>query len=48
MTTSIQLEALFIREIDRCYRRINECETREAELGAESGRRLIGTVTGLS
>ncbi len=33
MTTSIQLEALFIREIDRCYRRIGECEEREADMG---------------
>ncbi len=33
MTTTIQLEALFIREINRCYARIGECETKEAALG---------------
>ena len=27
MTTSIQLRALFEREIDRCYARIIECQT---------------------
>ena len=35
MTTSIQLEALFIREIDRCYARIEECENQETALGPD-------------
>ncbi len=35
MTTTIQLEALFVYEIDRCYARIQECGTREAMLGPD-------------
>ncbi len=35
MTTTIQLEALFVREIDRCYGRIQECGAREAALGPD-------------
>ncbi len=33
MTTTIELEGLFVREMDRCRDRIEECEARDAALG---------------